>query len=189
MFTCFTFLLVYFFFTVYFVFDFTFLRFMGPDILLFYLFTVLLFHFAWFLLLCICSLLLPNRQSSCVQGVCSSFYRNMHLVQVQCMFLELCAHCIHGKTCIVEGFLQFVMQNFPVCSPPAPTKPRVFFWGGYHIYIYICSPPPCMTYLLAKKSRISSIICPSLHRYWWGTALGFHCTREQNTKLIIFNAY
>ena len=55
-------------------------------------------------------------------------------------------------------------------------------------YIYMLTPP-CMTYLLAKKSRISSIICPSLHRYWWGTALGFHCTREQNTKLIIFNAY
>ena len=31
------------------------------------------------------------------QGVCSSFYRNMHLVKVKCMFLELCAHCIHAK--------------------------------------------------------------------------------------------
>ena len=57
-----------------------------------------------------------------------------------------------------------------------------------YIYIYMLTPP-CMTYLLARKSRISSIICPSLHRYWWGTALGFHCTREQNTKLIIFNSY
>ena len=35
--------------------------FMGPDILLFVdLFTVLLFYFAWFLFLCICSLLLPK---------------------------------------------------------------------------------------------------------------------------------
>ena len=54
-------------------------------------------------------------QSSFFQGVCSSFYRNMHLVQVKCMFLELCAHCIHGNNVHVCRVLQFVMQNLPVC--------------------------------------------------------------------------
>ena len=63
-FTCLLFMspdILHFFLTFYFVTFLLFtLLFMGPDIFLLYLFTSLLFHFAWFLLLCTCSLLLPK---------------------------------------------------------------------------------------------------------------------------------
>ena len=109
-FTCFipssffSFLLFHFYF-------FTCLLFMGPDI---YLFTCLLLY--CFTLLGFCYFTTKIEQSSCFLGCCSSFYRNMHFVQVKCMFLELCAHCINGThvhVCVF--FLQFVMHNLPVC--------------------------------------------------------------------------
>ena len=89
---------------------------MGSYILPFYLFTIFTVS------LCLVSVILylftfttniENHHVSRVFALAST--ETCIWRRKKCMFLELCAHCINGKTYMFEGFLQFVMQNLPVC--------------------------------------------------------------------------